>query len=335
MSALTISTQEKLEKINQVSQNPKTAKLLRYAIKYGVIKPGWSCIDYMRYAAKHHGWESTCISGPKGTLKSNLLLQHGMALYKDMNKVKAHFVKDREKLLYLMAEAIEKEVSIPWVGVDDIAVLFPKSLYFSHRKMYSELQSAWEASRTVINNFECTCVIKRKVAGFILEDITGDIKCYNAIFEDLPGGRSRCLKSHYDYRRWLWLRNLKDPTQDLAKLVSVEDIPFPATPESLYLDMQLKEAEVISGGKKYKGADFYRSVACLEGICEKDFNEYWNDRLDIAKTGFKRFIAILRESDKKLKDREAKEAPSPEELSKIRSQAARNRWDKEKPAAGP
>jgi len=287
------------EKINREVQKAKVAKLFQTAIKYGVIRPGWSCIDYMFYAAKHHGWESTCISGVKGTLKSNLLLQHGNAIYKNMNETKAHFVTKRKQLLNLMEYAIENEISIPWIGVDDIAALFPKSLYFTHRKMYSKLQASWETVRTVMNNFEFSCVIKRKVAGFILEDITGDIKCYNPVFLDHSDGRSECVKGHYDYRRWLWLRNIKDPTTDIAKLIAVEDIPFPATPDALQYDPELKEGTFYSGGNKYKGADFFLNHACLTGIYESDFKQYWNERLNLAKHSFHDFASILEDADSK------------------------------------
>lgn len=291
----------------------KVAKLFRLAEKYGVIHRGWSCIDYMKYAAMRHGWESTCISGPKGTLKSNLLMQHGLAIYGNMNEVRAHLVTNQKKLLQLMEYAITNEICIPWVGVDDIAALFPKSLYFTHRKLYSKLQASWETSRTVFANFEFSCVLKRKVAGFILEDITGDIKCYNPVFvNDTP------IKCHYDYRRWLWLRNLKDPTTDIAKLITVEDIPFPATPEALNWDKELSTCTYYSGGQAYKGADFFINKAKLPGIVTSDFKLYWNERLAIAKESFHDFVSIL--DDTKVKQ---SKLPKTETSSMAVNEAAR------------
>jgi hypothetical protein len=282
--------------IQRELQKAKAAKLFRIAEKYGVIHRGWSCVDYMRFANKRHGWESTCVSGPKGTMKSNLLMQHGLAIYGNMDAVRDHFVTTRKKLLDLIENAINNEICMPWVGVDDIAVLFPKSLYFTHRKMYSKLQSAWETVRTVMANFEFTCVIKRKVAGFILEDITADVKCYDPIFvNDTP------IKCHADYRRWLWLRNLKDPTTDIAKLITVEDIPFPATPDAFKIDPELKSGIFYSGGEKYIGEDFFKNRACLCGIETGDFKKYWTDRLGLAKTSFHEFASILEEPAPKQK----------------------------------
>jgi hypothetical protein len=321
-----LTPEEKMRQVNQELQKNKIARLFKTAEKYGVIKRGWSCIDYMRYAATRHGWESTCISGQKGSLKSNLLMQHGLTIYGNMADVQKHFITSRKQLLNLMEDAINNEICIPWVGVDDIAALFPKSLYFTHRKMYSKLQSAWETVRTVMSNFEFTCVIKRKVASFILEDITGDIKCYNPVFvNDTP------IKGHYDYRRWLWLRNLKDPTTDIAKLISVEDIPFPATPDAFKIDKELSEGIYYSGGTAYKGVDFFKNHACLMGIDRQDFREYWNERLNLTKVSFHDFASILEEPEPKKKRQPKEEAQVVNtEVSREASEAAkalaRKRW---------
>ena len=300
--------------VNKELHKLKVAKLFRLAQKYGVVQNGWSCINYMQHAAQRHGWESTCISGPKGTLKSNLLMQHGLAIYGDMNTVREHMVTNQKKLLELMQKAIDKEICIPWVGVDDIAALFPKSLYFTHRKLYSKLQAAWETSRTVFANFEFSCVLKRKVAGFILEDITGDIKCYNPIFVgDTP------IKCHYDYRRWLWLRNIKDPTTDIAKLITVEDIPFPATPEAFTIDKELSAGTFYCGGKAYKGEDFFKNVAMLPGLSTSDFKVYWSERLNIAKESFRDFVSILEDTPTKRK-------LTVEERSRIAKENGSGKW---------
>lgn len=305
--------------IRKETQKPKVAKLFKMAEKYGVITPGWSCIDYMRWAAQRHGWESTCISGPKGTLKSNLLIQHGLAIYGNIETVRDHLVTNKKKLLDLMQYAIENEICIPWVGVDDIAALFPASLYFTHRKLYSKLQGAWETSRTVFANFEFSCVLKKKVASFILEDITADIKCYKPVFvNDTP------IKCHYDYRRWLWMRSVKDPTRDIAKLITVEDIPYPATPDAFKIDKELSTGTFISGGKEYKGLDFFQNRACLHGVSTEDFKVYWNERLNIAKDSFKDFTSIMEEPDPK----QAKVKLTPEQRHEQAIKAANTRWNK-------
>lgn len=272
------------KRIERELRKRKVAKLFQTAEKYGVIKRGWSCIDYMLDSVKNMGWESTCISGLKGSAKSNLMLQHGKAIYGTLEVAKKYVVTQPKQLLDHMQDAINKERRIAWIGVDDIAALFPKSLYFTHRKLYSKLQATWETVRTVMNNFEFSCTLKNKVASFILADITGDIKCYNRIGE---------IKSHYDYRRWMWLRNLKDPTTDIPKLISVEEIPFPLTPDSFKIDKVLSDGKFYVGGKEYVGKEFFLHRACLTGLTRPEFNSYWMDRLSITKESFAEFKEIF------------------------------------------
>ena len=280
------------EKITRELNKQKTARLFQFAEKQGVIKRGWSWIDYARDSINRHGWESTCISGPKGTLKSNLLMQHGNAIYQNISQTIKHMITEKKQLLTMLQYAIDNDICMPWVSVDDAAALFPKSLYFTHRKLYSKLQASWETVRTVMSNFEFTCVLKHKVAAFILEDITGDIKCYDPVFT-VNGSPIKC---HYDYRRWMWLRNLKDPTTDIAKLILVEDITFPATPDSFKIDKELSSGKFISGGQTYTGYEFYEKRACLTGIETSTFREYWNRRLAITKKSFEDFASIFEEA---------------------------------------
>lgn len=323
-------TPQKADIITEELKKQKLAKLLKNAITVGVVRPGWSAIDYMRYAALHHGWESTCISGPKGTLKSNLLLQHGKAIWGSLEKALQYFVTEQNQLLELIDNAINNEVTLPWVGVDDIAMIFPKSLYFTKRKLYSQLQASWEAVRTVFANFEFTCVIKHKVATFILEDITADIKCYKPIYLDHEDGTSECVKSHYSYRRWLWTTNYKDPTTENARLITVEEIPFPATPDALIYDPELKSGTFYSSGQAWKGEEFFREHACLTGIDPSDFKKYWDRRLNIAKNGFKKLKDIMDEEE--VKKAQQKEKLSAEERSKINRENVLKRWHPQPPA---
>jgi hypothetical protein len=271
----------------------KIARLFEAAEKFGVIHRGWTCIDYMRYAIMRHGWESTCVGGMKGSFKSNLMMQHGQTLYGDIDKAREHMVTIRPQLMKHMRYAIDNDITIPWEACDDIVTLFPKSLYFTDRKMYSKLQSGWEASRTVFSCFEFSCVQKNKVAGFILEDITGDIKCYNPIFITHEDGSMTPIKGHYDYRRWMWTRNFKDPTMDIPKLIAIEDIPFPVTPDAFKIDPQLREGIFISSGVAYKGEEFFKQHAGLTGIDTPKFRTYWQDRLKITRNAFESFEEVL------------------------------------------
>lgn len=300
MNALDTAQTNMNQRIKTELSKTKVSRLFEAAEKFGVIVKGWTCIDYLRYAIQRHGWESTCIGGIKGSFKSNLMMQHGQALYKDTQTVREHMVTERPQLMKKMRYAIDNGVTIPWLGCDDIVTLFPKSLYFSDRKLYSKLQSGWEASRTVFSCFEFSCVQKNKVAGFILEDITGDIKCYNPIFVTHEDGTMTPIKGHYDYRRWMWMRNYKDPTTDIPKLIAVEDLPFPVTPDSFKLDTQLREGIFYSSGTAYHGEQFFKEKACLTGIETPKFKEYWTDRLKITKNSFEGFEEVLDDINHKI-----------------------------------
>jgi len=306
---MTATAQHLQQRIEQQAQRSKIKKLIAIAEKYGVIHKGWTAADYMREAVKNFGWESTAITGPKGTAKSNLLLQRGYSIYEDWAKVHKHTITEREPFLLLLEEAIEGEVRIPWLGVDDIATIFPKSLYFTNRKLYSELQSSWETLRTVVSNFDFTATRKNKVATFITNDITGDIITYN---------RKGEVVAYYQYSRWLWLRNLKDPTEMVAKLISIEDIPFPLTPDSFKVMDLLRTGEFISGGHVYQGEEYFRTKARLTGVPRDQFIEYWNNRLKLASTAYHRFKRILEQT----KGKEVKTTLTPEQRSAINTENA-------------
>jgi len=266
----------------------KISYMFKTAEKYGIVHRGFTAIEYLRTAIDNHGWESNGIGGPKGTAKSNLLLQRGMGLLKDCDLVLEHVVSKRRKFLMMLKDAIEHDERIPWLGVDDIGVLFPSSLYYADRKVYSSLQSSWEVLRTVINCFDWTCTRKNKVASFILEDITGDIICYNRVGE---------IKSHYSYVRWLWLRNFKDPKKMISKMILIEDIPFPLTPDALKYDKELMDGDFIVGGVVYHGEQFFKEKAMLTGIERNDFRKYWNIRLGLTKTAFEHFTKLIEDPE--------------------------------------
>jgi hypothetical protein len=299
------------------SRRAKIKRLMDIAVKYGVVRKGWTANDYMRESFANYGWESTAITGPKGSAKSNLLLQRGYSIYENWDEVLRHTITTREAFMDLLEKAIEGNERIPWVGVDDIATIFPRSLYFTDRKLYSELKSSWETMRTVMSNFDFTATRKNKVSTFITEDITGDIITYN---------RKGEIIAHYDYRRWLWLRNLKDPTEMVAKLIAIEDIPFPLLPDSFKLDKVLRDGGFIVGGVVYHGERFFKEKARLIGVPRPVFVTYWNNRLSLASTAYHRFKRIL-EATKRKESKEDNPPMSPNERAKRGAQA---RWNKEK-----
>jgi hypothetical protein len=141
------------------------------------------------------------------------------------------------------------------------------------------------------------------------------------------------IKGHYDYRRWLWLRSLKDPTKNIAKLISIEDIPFPLTPDAFKIDQELREGKFIVAGKEYIGEDFFKNHAELTGIERTDFKDYWNHRLGIAKNAFKEFHKANRRKPRSKIEPPPELTPqqppeNKEEASSAGAALARKRWKK-------
>jgi hypothetical protein len=114
-----------------------------------------------------------------------------------------------------------------------------------------------------------------------------DIICYNRIGE---------IKGHYNYVRWMWLRNFKDPRKMISKMVMVEDIPFPLIPDALRIDPDLQYGNFIVGGATYRGADFFTKKAFLTGIERPDFRRYWDIRLGLTRTAFEKFTKLWDDS---------------------------------------
>jgi hypothetical protein len=248
-------------------------------------------------------------------------------MYGDIQKTFDSMITTKSELLEKLHYAINNEICIPWLAIDDVAALFPKSMYFTNRVAYSALQAAWETTRTAFNCIEYTCVIKSKVASFLLEDLTGDITCYNPVFTE--GGYP--VKGTYEYKRWMWLPNFKDPTKNIAKTIIVETIPFPVTPDAFTYDKELRTREFICGGQIYIGREFYEKRACLLGVKTEDFKVYWERRLALTKTAYEVFADILdkmvssgsNRSNKEKREEEEKAPLTKEELSAIRAEAGR------------
>jgi hypothetical protein len=269
-------------------------KIFQVAISYGVVYPGFSLIDYLRYAIDNYGWECIAIGGVKGTAKSNLLHQCAYAIYQDWDTVDEHIVTEPEDFLRL----IKIPGRHPFVGWDDISVHLPRSLYFTDRELWAELQKNWAAYRTKINCFLCTAPRKDRIASFVLEDLTGDLICFNRISD---------IKSHYDFQRWLWQRDLHDPTRMNATAVHVEKVPFPLTPGAIEIDKEMKDGKFVVGGIYYKGKEFYEKVSLL-GMPRPRFQQYWDRRLELADKAGLRFEELLER-------RQPKPLPSEEKLS--------------------
>jgi len=275
-------------------------KLFQASVRYGVLHLGYSLVDYLRHAIDNYGWECIPIGGVKGEAKSNLLLQTGYAIFEDWDAVHEYTVMEPEDFLNIL----DQRGRHPWVGWDDITAHLPRSLYFTDRELWAELQKNWALYRTKMNCFVCTAPRKNRIATFILEDITGDIICFNRVGLD--------IKSHFDFQRWMWQRDLKDPKSMVARPIQVESIPFPLTPDAWKIDKEMQAQKIRIDGVTYSGADFYEKVS-LMGVPRREFKKYWKRRIELADKASADFRELLGMRTKK-------------ENPKVK--AANARWDK-------
>lgn len=290
-------------------QVPKGARgIFSSAIKLGVVRPGETLVEYLRYAINNYGWECIPIGGKKGDAKSNLLLQCGYSIYENWEAVHQHTVMEPESFLNLLEDSFHHR--IPFVGWDDITVHLPRSLYFTDRDLWAELQKNWASYRTKMNCFMCTAPRKDRIASFVLEDITGDVICYDRIKD---------IKSHYNFNRWMWQRDFKDPKNMRAAPLQIEDIAYPLIPGAIEIDKELQK-KIVVGGVAYSGREFYPQVG-LTGVPRKEFKKYWARRLELADKAVMNF--------RKLLERRKPEPPIPmTEVSKAASNLAKKRWQK-------
>jgi len=285
-------------------------KLFGAAVRYGVVHLGYTFVDYLRHAIDNFGWECVPIGGVKGEAKSNLLLQSGYAIFKDWETVHEYTVMEPEDFLNIL----DQRGRHPWVGWDDITAHLPRSLYFTDRELWAELQKNWALYRTKMNCFVCTAPRKNRIATFILEDITGDIICFNRVGLD--------IKSHYDFQRWMWQRDLKDPKRMVARPVQVESIPFPLTPGAWKIDKEMQAQKMTVNGETYRGGDFYEKVS-LTGVPRKEFRKYWKRRIALADKASASFRELLGMRNKKKQP-----PPPPSEVSEAGRKLVSKRWHK-------
>jgi len=165
-----------------------------------------------------------------------------------------------------------------------------------------------------MNCFVCTAPRKNRIATFILEDITGDIICFNRVGLD--------IKSHFDFQRWMWQRDLKDPKSMVARPIQVESIPFPLTPDAWKIDKEMQAQKIRIGGVTYSGGDFYEKVS-LTGVPRREFKKYWKRRIELADKASADFRELLGMRAKK----NVSPPPSKEVTDAARA-LANKRWQK-------
>jgi len=175
----------------------------------GFYEPGWMIEDYLRNAPNQYRWECNPIWGIKGSYKSNRLMKWLYVVYGDWKLVHKYMVIQPLEF----TELLKEKGRIPMIGWDDIAGWFDSQLYFENRSLYTRIKRCWTLMRTKLNVFMATIPRKDELPGFILRDINAEVFCSPAMT--------------YDYNRWTWRLNYKDPEKVVKKPINIcEDEPF-------------------------------------------------------------------------------------------------------------
>lgn len=179
------------------------------AQRKGFYVSGWEIEDYLRNAIQNYGWECIPIWRIKGSYKSNRLMHWLYTIYGDWKLVHKYLVMQPLEF----TELLKEKGRIPMIGWNDIAAWFDSQLYFENRGLYTNIKRCWTLMRTKLNIFMATLPRKDEFPGFILRDLTAEVFC----------SPSSC----YDFNRWSWSMNFRDPRKVKKRAISVcEDEVF-------------------------------------------------------------------------------------------------------------
>lgn len=137
---------EALEAHEDEAPYTTNSQIVRTAIRFGLIIPGWTLEDYIRDAAKEGKYVTTAVWGEQGAGKSNRLLQHGFWVYQDWDKVLKNLVfKPME--LKTKLRSIPKGRRFPWIGWDDVGVHYTNMSFRTKIDEYVAIDAVWTSLR--------------------------------------------------------------------------------------------------------------------------------------------------------------------------------------------
>jgi len=140
---LTGSTYEQPPRGFDPSKLPEPVK---FAIKYGMVHPGWTLADYLRDAAANQGYELCIVHGAQGAGKSTFALQSLYWIYQDWNTVLDSLVFHPKDFVDKL-QAIPKGERTPAILWDDLTVNFGSSKFKTDAELYEKIDSTFAAIR--------------------------------------------------------------------------------------------------------------------------------------------------------------------------------------------
>lgn len=189
---------------------------IRYGVTFGLIKLGWTLEDYMIEAANTTGYEANCTWAERGSGKSSQMLAHGGWIhckdhydYEGWKRVLKYTIARPLDLIRLMKQ-IPTGKSIPWLGIDDIGVHMPSTIWRTDIETYQAVDAAWAAIRTKVNVIDVNIPLIDRLAKNIRDAIS---------FEQFMGKNQAVL-----IERFVRLPNVRDKIQANFQKVQIEPI---------------------------------------------------------------------------------------------------------------
>lgn len=152
----------------------KYPEVVQYAVKYGMIKVGWTLADYLREAAQNQGYELLVIHGAQGSGKSTFALQGLNWIYQDWDTVlKSYVFHPKHFVDKLMS--VPKGKRIPALLWDDLTVNFDSQKFKTDAELYGQIDSTFAAIRVKASVIIVTTPTMSRVPAVIRDHCTLEV----------------------------------------------------------------------------------------------------------------------------------------------------------------
>lgn len=149
-------------------------RFLQYALRFGLIKWGYTEKEYIQYAIENQGYETVLVWGVQGSGKSNRILQEGYWVFEDWDKVLGAIVSKPKEFVERL-QKIPFGERTPWTGWDDVGVHFPSVSWRTNIEQYEAVDAAWAAIRTKCNVISLNIPLIDRLARNLKDNLTMEV----------------------------------------------------------------------------------------------------------------------------------------------------------------
>jgi len=161
-----------------MSKEPLTvqsdSRIVQTAIKFGLIKPGWTLENYISEAVEKQGYATVQVWGEQGSGKSNRILQQGYWVYKDWDLVLKNIIFKPSSFVQRL-KAIPKGKRVPWIGWDDVGVWFTSNAFRTDITQYEAVDGAWASIRVKCSVISLTIPNISRLARNIKDNVSHEV----------------------------------------------------------------------------------------------------------------------------------------------------------------